>query len=123
MTHGSTVKGGTAIAVPPSAGWRLLIVLTLVNLFTVSPEEAGAFVERFKATTEKLRGIPGFEGAELHRNAGVGDPTYQFVNIATWASADAWRAALPQIVAAAAGGLGGVVPKAALYESVFRFSA
>jgi hypothetical protein len=68
-------------------------------------------------------GIAGFERTELHRNAGVGDPTYQFVNIATWASAHAWRAALPQINAAAAGGPGGVVPKAALYGSVFRFPA
>lgn len=97
--------------------------LTLVNLFSVPTDEADAFVERFRATAEKLQGIAGFEGTELHRNAGVGDPTYQFVNIASWASADAWRAALPKIIAAAAGGLGGVVPKAALYESVFRFPA
>ena len=97
--------------------------LTLVNLFSVPPDEADAFAERFRAVAEKLEGLAGFERTELHRNAGVGDPTYQFVNIATWASAEAWQAALPQIIAAASGGLGGVVPKAALYESVFRFPA
>ncbi len=93
--------------------------LTLINLFTVPEGEADAFVERFKATAERLAGIDGFEGTDLHRNAGVGDPTYQFVNIARWASAEAWQAALPKIMAG--GGLGtGVIPKAALYESVFR---
>jgi quinol monooxygenase YgiN len=95
--------------------------LTLVNLFTVPPGEEDAFAARFAAVVEKLEGLPGFEGTELHRNAGVGDPSYAFVNIAKWESAEAWREALPKIMAG--GGLfsGGVVPKAALYESVFRF--
>ena len=94
--------------------------LTLVNLFTVPPGEEDAFEARFKAVCEKLEGMPGFEGTELHRNAGVGDPSYAFVNIAKWESAAAWREALPKIMAQ--GGLlsGGVVPKAALYESVYR---
>jgi quinol monooxygenase YgiN len=96
--------------------------LTLVNLFTVPEGEADAFEARFKAVCEKLGGMPGFEGTELHRNAGVGDQSYAFVNIARWESADAWREALPKIMAQ--GGLfaGGVVPKAALYESVFRLA-
>jgi heme-degrading monooxygenase HmoA len=94
--------------------------LTLVNLFTVPAGEEDAFEARFKAVCEKLDGMPGFEGTELHRNAGVGDQSYAFVNIAKWANAEAWREALPKIMAQ--GGLlsGGVVPKAALYESVFR---
>ena len=96
------------------------MTLTLVNLFTVPAGEEDAFEARFKAVCEALEGMPGFEGTELHRNAGVGDPSYAFVNIARWASAEAWREALPKIMAQ--GGLfaGGVVPKAALYESVFR---
>jgi len=94
--------------------------LTLVNLFTVPPEEEENFVARFKAMAERCADLPGFEGTELHRNAGVGDPAYAFVNIATWASAEAWRAALP-IILQGAGGLGaGVIPKPALYESVLR---
>jgi len=94
--------------------------LTLVNLFTVPAGEEDAFAARFKAVVENLGGMPGFEGTELHRYAGVGDPSYAFVNIAKWESADAWRDALPKIMAQ--GGLmsGGVVPKAALYESVLR---
>jgi len=94
--------------------------LTLVNLFTVPAGEEDAFEARFKAVCEKLGGMPGFEGTELHRNAGVGDQSYAFVNIAKWESAEAWREALPKIMAQ--GGLfsGGVVPKAALYDSVFR---
>jgi hypothetical protein len=94
--------------------------LTLVNLFTVPAGEEDAFQARFQSVCEKLDGMPGFEGTELHRNAGVGDQSYAFVNIARWESADAWREALPKIMAT--GGLlsGGVIPKAALYESVFR---
>ncbi len=95
--------------------------LTLINLFTVPPAEADGFLDRFKATAAALADMPGFQGTELHRNAGVGDPTYAFVNVAKWESAEAWRAALPAIIRSAAGGLGGVVPQAALYESVFRF--
>jgi heme-degrading monooxygenase HmoA len=96
--------------------------LTLVNLFTVPAGEEDDFVARFKGVVGSLTGMPGFEGLELHRNAGVGDPTYAFVNIAKWESAEAWRDALPKIMAQ--GGLlsGGVVPKATLYESVFRVS-
>ncbi|MEJ0065375.1 MAG: antibiotic biosynthesis monooxygenase family protein [Caulobacteraceae bacterium] len=63
--------------------------LTLVNLFTVPAGEEDAFEARFKTVCEKLEGMPGFEGTELHRNAGVGDQSYAFVNIARWASADA----------------------------------
>jgi hypothetical protein len=76
--------------------------LTLVNLFTVPPGEEDAFAARFKTVVENLAGMPGFEGTELHRYA--------------------WREALPKIMAQ--GGLmtGGVVPKAALYESVLRVS-
>ena len=96
--------------------------LTLVNLFTVPEAEADNFVDRFKATAERCVGVAGFEGTELYRNTGVGDQTYQFVNIAKCESAEAWRAALPQIMAGASLA-GGVIPKATLYESVFRFSA
>jgi heme-degrading monooxygenase HmoA len=94
--------------------------LTLVNLFTVPAGEEDAFAARFKTVVENLSGVAGFEGTELHRHAGVGDTSYAFVNIAKWESADAWREALPKIMAQ--GGLlsGGVIPKAALYESVFR---
>ena len=92
----------------------------LINLFTVPAGEEEAFLARFKAIAERFAGQPGFGGTELHRNAGVGDPTYTFVNVAVWESAEAWQTALPKILAGS-GGLGGVVPKAALYESVFRF--
>jgi hypothetical protein len=94
----------------------------VVNLFTVPAAEADNFVERFKATAERCVGVAGFEGTELHRNTGIGDQTYQFVNIAKWESAEAWRAALPLIMAGASLA-GGVIPKATLYESVFRFGA
>ena len=64
--------------------------------------------------------LPGFGGTNLHINTGVGDQTYRFVNLAAWESAEAWRAALPKILEGV-GGLGGAIPKAALYESIFRF--
>ena len=94
--------------------------LTLVNLCTVPPEEAESFVARFKANTERLGHLPGFGGTNLHINSGVGDQTYRFVNIAAWESAAAWQAALPRILEGA-GPIGGAIPKAALYESIFRF--
>jgi hypothetical protein len=96
------------------------MTLTLVNLFTVAAEEEEGFVARFKATTERVGRPPGFGGTNLHLNTGVGDQTYRFVNLADWESAEAWRAALPKILEGA-GGLGGAIPKAALYESIFRF--
>ncbi|HZC17950.1 MAG TPA: antibiotic biosynthesis monooxygenase family protein [Caulobacteraceae bacterium] len=92
--------------------------LTLVNLFTVTPEEAESFVARFKAISEKFADAPGFGGTELQRNAGVGDQTYQFVNTAIWESEADWRVALMKILAE-----GGVVPKAALYESIVPLPA
>jgi heme-degrading monooxygenase HmoA len=95
--------------------------VTLINLFTVPAGEADAFADRFRATTEALKDVDGFEGTELHRNSGVGDPTYEFVNIAQWASAEAWRAALPKIIAAASALGSGVVPKPALYNSAYKF--
>ena len=97
--------------------------LTLINLFTVPEEEADGFAARFKAIAERFADAPGFGGTELHRNAGVGDPTYSFVNIAKWESAEAWRAALPRIISAAGGASLGVVPTAALYQSVFQIPA
>jgi hypothetical protein len=69
---------------------------------------------------EKLGGMAGFEGAQLHRNVGIGDPTYRFVNLARWENAQAWREVLPKIMAQGALLSGDVAPKAALYESVFR---
>ena len=97
--------------------------VTLVNLFTVPPEEEANFVARFKIMADRCEGLPGFVRTELHRNAGVGDPSYAFVNIAVWESAEAWREGLP-IILQSAGGLGtGVIPKPALYEPVFRFPA
>jgi heme oxygenase (mycobilin-producing) len=94
--------------------------VTLINLFTVPAEEEAGFLERFKATAERLKDLPGFGGTNLHRNIGVGDQAYRFVNVAIWESAEAWQAALPQIMQG--GGMGGgVIPKAALYDSIFRF--
>ena len=95
--------------------------VTLINLFTAPADGEEDFLARFRAMAERSAGLLGFEGAELHRNTGVGDQTYRFVNIATWESAEAWQAALPKILAGV-GMSGGVIPKAALYESVLRLS-
>jgi heme-degrading monooxygenase HmoA len=67
------------------------MTLTRVNLFTVPLGEGDAFEARFKAVYEKLDGMAGFGGTELHRNVGIGDPTYGLVNIARWENAQAWR--------------------------------
>jgi predicted PurR-regulated permease PerM len=101
------------------------VSMTLINLFAVGPEHEEGFVARFKATAEALRDLPGFLGTDLHRNAGIGDQSYPFVNIAKWASADDWRSALPTIIAGArslGGGEASVIPQAALYESIFKLA-
>jgi hypothetical protein len=65
------------------------VSLTLVNLFPVPAGDEGAFEARFNAVCERLGGAPSSEGREPHRNAGVGEQSYAFVNLTLWESTDA----------------------------------
>lgn len=65
--------------------------VTLINVFNVPEDQQDAFLAHWKQTTEVFRKKPGFIETHLHRNTGVGNQTFQFINIAKWQSAEAWR--------------------------------
>lgn len=64
---------------------------TLINVFTVEPGSEDEFLRHWRRTTEVFRAMPGFIETHLHRNTGVGNQTFQFINVARWTSAEAWR--------------------------------
>ncbi len=65
--------------------------VTLINAFIVPPDQEAAFLENWTVTANVFRSHPGFIETHLHRNAGVGNPAFTFINIARWTSAEAWR--------------------------------
>lgn len=69
------------------------MAVTLINVFIVPKECEDEFLQNWKLTTTVFVKDPGFIEAHLHRNAGVGNGTFSFINIARWESADAWRIA------------------------------
>lgn len=65
--------------------------ITLINVFNVPADREEAFLENWKKTTEVFRQRKDFLETHLHRNIGVGNQTFQFINVAKWESAEAWR--------------------------------
>lgn len=66
--------------------------VTLLNAFIVPEDKEEEFLENWRNTTQVFAKAPGFIETHLHRNTGVGNPAFRFINIATWESAEAWRA-------------------------------
>lgn len=65
--------------------------VTLINVFTVEPENQQRLVEAWQRGTEEvMRHIPGFISANIHRSL---DGT-KVVNYAQWESAEAFNASL-----------------------------
>lgn len=65
----------------------------LINTFIVPKEQEEEFLKRWKETTRHFRTTnSGFIETNLHRNTGIGDPTFTFINVALWDSAEAWKA-------------------------------
>jgi quinol monooxygenase YgiN len=65
--------------------------VTLINVFTVEPEDQQRLVEAWQRGTEEvMRHIPGFVSANIHRSL---DGT-KVVNYAQWESAEAFTASL-----------------------------
>lgn len=64
-------------------------VVTLINVFTVRPEDQDRLAELLaKVTEETMCHMPGFISASFHKSAdGV-----RVVNYAQWASREAWEA-------------------------------
>ena len=67
------------------------MAVTLINAFIVPPEQEEAFLRNWKETSAYFAKCEGFIETHMHRNSGVGNPTFTFINIARWTSAEAWR--------------------------------
>jgi heme-degrading monooxygenase HmoA len=66
--------------------------VTLMNRFAVTPDRDEAFHALWESTSEYFRAQPGFVSLRLHR-AVSSEAEYRWVNVATWESEAAFRAA------------------------------
>ena len=64
--------------------------VTLINTFTVQPEEFDRLMETWAADAALMKRQPGFISTQLHR--GIGGSSV-LVNVAVWESVDAFRRA------------------------------
>lgn len=64
--------------------------VTLINTFTVDPEELELLLQAWAADAEVMKGQPGFISTQLHR--GIGGSSV-LLNVAVWESVDAFRRA------------------------------
>ncbi|MBV9529070.1 antibiotic biosynthesis monooxygenase family protein [Sphingomonas sp.] len=66
------------------------MTVKLINVFQMPEEQEDEFLKRWNETTQHYARTEGFIETHLHRNTGVGNQTFSFVNIALWASAEAF---------------------------------
>lgn len=64
--------------------------VTLINVFKVPLEHEDRFLRDWNETTGVYARTEGFIDTRMHRNIGVGSPTFTFINVATWASNEAF---------------------------------
>lgn len=64
---------------------------TLLNVFIVPRESEAEFLRNWRETAAFFSKRPGFLETHMHRNTGVGNGTFRFINIAAWESAAAWH--------------------------------
>ncbi|MBV8885699.1 MAG: antibiotic biosynthesis monooxygenase [Chroococcidiopsidaceae cyanobacterium CP_BM_RX_35] len=84
------------------------------------PEDQEAeFLKNWRQTTEVYSHTPGLIETHLHRNKGIGDGTFKFINIAYWESVEAWRSTHGDYHAGE-DSLPGVKGHPAIYESVIN---
>lgn len=62
----------------------------LINPFVVPADKEEEFLKAWQETTQIFSANPGFIETRLHKNVGVGDGTFQYINVAIWESAEAW---------------------------------
>jgi heme-degrading monooxygenase HmoA len=65
--------------------------VTLLNVFIVPEDKEEEFLLNWRKTTGVFSRKKGFIEAHLHRNTGVGNTAFRFINIAKWESAEAWK--------------------------------
>ncbi len=66
------------------------MAVTLINVFTVAEGSEAEFRRNWTLSSETFSKL-GLIETHLHRNTGVGNGTFQYVNIARWVSAAAWH--------------------------------
>jgi heme-degrading monooxygenase HmoA len=69
------------------------VAITLINSFTVPAGKEEEFLQAWRDTIDHFATAPGFIQARLHRNTGLNDTTFQYVNIALWEDAETYRTA------------------------------
>ena len=90
----------------------------LINAFEVPAGAAENFIAAWERTRDYLQEQPGYIDTSLHQ-ALASDAEFQFVNVAHWASAEDFTAAIGSPgFREAAGGLAGYRPHPALYRAV-----
>jgi len=67
------------------------LAVTLINTFIVQEGQEEEFLRNWRMSADHFSKTPGFIETHLHRNTGVGNGTFAFINIAKWTSAEAWR--------------------------------
>ena len=67
------------------------MAVTLINTFIVREGQEEEFLRNWQMSADHFSKTPGFIETKLHRNTGVGNGTFAFINIAKWTSAEAWR--------------------------------
>ncbi len=68
------------------------MAVILINPFVVPAEKEAEFLRAWNETTRVFSEAPGYIETHLHKNAGVGDGTFQFINVCLWESAESWNA-------------------------------
>ena len=69
------------------------MAVTLNNVFIVPGDKEEEFLANWRQTAAHFQKTDGFIECHFHRNIGVGNGTFKFINIAKWESAEAWRVA------------------------------
>ena len=93
------------------------MTVTLLNVFIVPDDKEEEFFEDWRRTADHFQHTPGFVECHFHKNTGVGNGTFKFINIAKWESAEAWRVAHEDYPPPEYG-IPGVKGHPAIYESV-----
>lgn len=96
------------------------MTVTLINAFVIPKGQEEEFLKNWQETAEVFSHRHGFIETHLHRNTGIGDGTFQFVNIARWESSEAWQSAI-QERSLVKHDPPGVKAYPALYESMISF--
>lgn len=69
------------------------MAVTLINVFIVPADREEEFLANWKQTSRFFSSQPntGFIETHLHKNTGVGNGTFSFINIASWESPEHWK--------------------------------